>query len=249
LMNILINAWQAMPQGGEIGIRTRAVTIDAWQDPVWEPEPGPYASFAVADGGVGMDEKTLEHIFEPLFTTKPPGQGTGLGLASVYHIMKNHRGAVQVESQKGRGSTFTVFLPAAKTPPDQIRPPEAVIPVYGQGTIMVVDDEPVLRGVAARLLEKLGYKVIQAQDGENAVEIFREQGRTVNLVLMDMVMPGMNGLQAIEHLRAMNPKVPIILCTGYGDSKGKVLPADVGYLSKPYTLELLSQKVAATISR
>ena len=247
LMNLLINAWQAMPQGGEISIRTRAVTIAAWQDPVWDLEPGPYASFAVTDTGVGMDAKTLERMFEPLFTTKPPGQGTGLGLASVFHILKSHRGAVKVQSQKGQGATFTIFLPVSPSPPDQVSSPEKDSTVYGQGTIMVVDDEPVLREVAARLLEKLGYRVIPAPDGEKAVEIYREQGTKINLVLMDMIMPGMNGMQTIEHLRAINPEVPVVLCSGYGDGKGKVLPHDVGYLAKPYTLELLSQKVAAAL--
>ena len=249
LMNLLINAWQAMPQGGMISIKTQGVTIAEWQDPVWDLEPGPYASFAVTDHGVGMDAKTLEHIFEPLFTTKPPGQGTGLGLASVYHILKNHRGAVKVQSQKDQGSTFTIYLPASPSQPSQVPSPEDRSTVYGQGTILVVDDEPVLRQVAARLLEKLGYLVIQAADGAKAVEIFRELGGEINLVLMDMIMPGMNGIQTIEHLRALNPAVPVILCSGYGDGKGKVLPQDVGYLPKPYTLELLSQKVAAVLHR
>jgi PAS domain S-box-containing protein len=248
LMNLLINAWQAMPQGGKITIRTRAVTVAEWEDPVWELTPGPYVGFAVTDSGVGMDGETLERIFEPLFTTKPPGQGTGLGLASVYHITKNHRGAIQVKSRKGQGSTFTIYLPVSQSLPEVLAPRDSSV-VYGEGTILVVDDEPVLRRVASRLLEKLGYRVIQAADGKMAVEIFQERGRQIDLVLMDMIMPGMNGYQTVQHLRALNPQVPIMLCSGYGDGKGKSLPPDVGYISKPYTLEVLSQKVAAALPR
>jgi nitrogen-specific signal transduction histidine kinase/CheY-like chemotaxis protein len=248
LMNLLINAWQAMPQGGKITIRTRAVAVAEWEDPVWELTPGPYATFTVTDNGEGMDEKTLERIFEPLFTTKPPGQGTGLGLASVYHITKNHQGAIQVKSQKGQGSTFTIYLPVSPSLPEVLEPKDSSV-IHGEGTILVVDDEPLLRQVASRLLEKLGYQAIQAADGKMAVEIFQERGRQIDLVLMDMIMPGMNGCQTVQHLRALNPQVPIMLCSGYGDGKGKSLPPDVGYISKPYTLEVLSQKVAAALRR
>ncbi|RJR42380.1 MAG: PAS domain S-box protein [Deltaproteobacteria bacterium] len=248
LMNLLINSWQAMSHGGRIVIQTRGVTVAGWQDPVWHLEPGPYASFAITDNGEGMDPKTLERIFEPLFTTKPLGQGTGLGLASVYHITKLHRGAILVDSQKGQGATFTIYLPVSPSKPQVIKPQESNL-VYGRGTILVVDDEPVLRQVAARLLEKLGYRVIQAADGKMALEIFREQGPEIDLVLMDMIMPGMDGFQAVQKLRTLSSEVPIMLCSGYGDGKAKALPPDVGYLAKPYTLEVLSQKVAAALVR
>ncbi|MEW6660319.1 MAG: PAS domain S-box protein [Thermodesulfobacteriota bacterium] len=246
LMNLLINAWQAMPQGGTISIISQAVTVAEWQDTVWPLKPGLYASFAVIDTGVGMDEKTMDHIFEPLFTTKPPGQGTGLGLASVYHIIKYHQGAIQVQSGKGQGSTFSIFLPVSQTQPEVLAPKDRRI-VYGRGTILVVDDEPALRRVAARLLEKLGYRVIQAAGGEKAVELFRDGSPGIDLVLMDMIMPGMNGIQTMERIRNLHPQVPIILCSGYGDGKSKSLPPDVGYLSKPYTLDVLSQKVAGAL--
>jgi PAS domain S-box-containing protein len=246
LMNLLINAWQAMPQGGTISIKSQAVTVAEWQDTVWSLHPGLFASFAVTDTGVGMDDATLERIFEPLFTTKPPGQGTGLGLASVYHIIKYHQGAIQVQSDKGHGSTFSIFLPVSRSQPEILAPKDRRI-VYGRGTILVVDDEPALRRVAARLLEKLGYRVIQAPGGEKAVEHFQEGSPGIDLVLMDMIMPGMNGLQTLERIRELHPGVPIILCSGYGDGKGKSLPPDVGYLSKPYTLDILSQKVAGAL--
>lgn len=249
LMNLLINAWQAMlqEQGGKISIQTRGVTVAGWQDPVWQLEPGSYASLAVADNGVGMDQATLERIFEPLFTTKPLGQGTGLGLASVYHIVKKHRGAILVDSKEGLGSKFTIYLPVSKSSPEVLAPKESSV-VCGQGTILVVDDEPVLRRVAGRLLEKLGYRVLEASDGKTALEVYQERGPEIDLVLLDMIMPGMNGFQTVQRLRALDPKVPIVLCSGYGEGRAKDLPPDVGYISKPYTLEVLSQKVAAALS-
>jgi signal transduction histidine kinase len=166
LMNFLINAWQAMPGGGEIRLQTRTVKVTEWHDPAWELQaPGVYVVLSVSDRGVGMDEETLSHIFEPFFTTKPPDQGTGLGLSSAYRIIKSHRGAIQVKSRKGRGTTFSILLPISRSQPRPLSGEESRI-VHGQGTILVVDDEPVLRRVAGRLLEKLGYRVIPADSGD-----------------------------------------------------------------------------------
>ncbi|MDP3182747.1 MAG: PAS domain S-box protein [Desulfobaccales bacterium] len=248
LLNLLINAWQAMPYGGKIVIRGRAVNLTEWQDLAWEVKPGHFVRLAVGDQGVGMDEETMSHLFEPFFTTKGPDQGTGLGLASAYRIIKDHGGAIQVKSKEGKGSTFTIFLPVSQSQPQGLYLEESHL-VEGEGTVLVVDDEPTLLRVTARLLEKLGYQVLQAPSGEKALGIFKERGPQIDLVLLDLIMPGLNGLKTLEHLRALDPQVRVLLLSGYEDRLGERLPPEVHFLSKPYSLELLSQKVASALRR
>jgi PAS domain S-box-containing protein len=248
LMNLLINAWQAMPQGGEINIRTRLVQVDDWHDSLFRIQPGTYVCLSVADTGEGMDEETLTHLFEPFYTTKAPGQGTGLGLASAYRIIKNHQGAIRVHSEKGKGARFDIYLPASSAAPQVLAPREGHI-INGHGTILVVDDEPLLRRVAGKLLQKLGYSVLEAANGQGALEIFQERGAEIDLVLLDLIMPGLNGFQTLERLRALNPQVPVLMCSGYGDGDEQELPAGVNFLSKPYPLEILSQRVSEALNR
>ncbi|MFZ2089080.1 MAG: PAS domain S-box protein [Desulfobaccales bacterium] len=246
LMNLLINAWQAMPEGGKITLETRAVNLTDWCDPTWEMEPGPYVCLSVADSGLGMDEETVQNLFKPFFTTKEPGQGSGLGLASAQRIMKIHRGAIQVASTPGEGSTFTLFFPASAAVPLDMAPEEKQI-ISGQGTILVVEDEPTLRRVARKLLEKLGYHVLEATCGETALEIFAERNGDIDLVLLDVIMPGMNGLQTLARLRDLNPEVRVILCSGMDETTEESLPPGVSFIPKPVPLEILSQKVAAAL--
>jgi two-component system cell cycle sensor histidine kinase/response regulator CckA len=246
LMNLLINAWQAMPQGGKIALETRAVNLTDWHDYTWELEPGPYVCLSVTDTGTGMDEDTVRQLFSPFFTTKGPGQGSGLGLASAYRIIKNHRGAIQVTSKPGEGSTFTLFFPACSARPLNITQEEKHI-ISGHGTILVVEDEPTLRRVAGKLLEKLGYQVLEATCGERALEIFAEHNGDIDLVLLDMIMPGLSGMQTLARLRDLNPLVRVILCSGMDQTNEDDLPAGVSFLPKPVPLEVLSQKVAAAL--
>jgi CheY-like chemotaxis protein len=236
-----------MPQGGEITLETRAVNLTDWCDPDWELEPGPYVCLSVTDTGVGMDEETVRHLFKPFFTTKEPGQGSGLGLASAQRIMKNHRGAIQVTSKPGEGTTFTLFFPASSARPLDIAPEEKQI-TSGQGTILLVEDEPTLRRVGKKLLEKLGYQVLEASCGENALEIFGERHGDIDLVLLDMIMPGMNGLQTLARLRDLDPHIRVILCSGLEETTEDSLPAGVSFIPKPVPLEILSQRVAAALS-
>lgn len=246
LMNLLINAWHAMPQGGKITLHTRVVELTTWSDPYFSPDPGSYVCLTVADTGTGMDEETKAHLFEPFFTTKGPGQGSGLGLASAHRIVKNHRGAIRVTSSQGQGATFDIFLPVSQARPVALAPVDNQI-ISGRGTILVVDDEPLLRRVAAKLLQKLGYQVLEAADGEKAVAIFQEQGAHIDLVILDMIMPGLDGYQTLERLRDLNPQVPVLLCSGYGEEREEGLPSGVGFLPKPYPLETLSQQVSAAL--
>jgi two-component system cell cycle sensor histidine kinase/response regulator CckA len=244
LMNLLINAWQAMPQGGEITLETRAVHLTDWYDHTWELEPGPYVCLSVTDTGMGMEEETVCHLFKPFFTTKEPGQGSGLGLASAHRIMKHHRGAIQVKSKPGEGSTFSLFFPASSALPLDITPEEKQL-ISGQGTILVVEDEPTLRRVAGKLLEKLGYQVLEATCGERALEIFAERHGDIDLILLDLIMPGLNGMQTLARLRDLDPHVRVILCSGMDETNEEDLPAGVSFIPKPVPLEILSQKVAA----
>jgi nitrogen-specific signal transduction histidine kinase/CheY-like chemotaxis protein len=248
IMNLLINAWQAMPRGGEVTLQTRAVHLTDWLDHNWDLEPGPYVCLSVTDTGVGMDEETVCHLYKPFFTTKEPGHGSGLGLASACRIMKNHQGAIQVRSKPGEGSTFTLFFPASSALPLDATPSEEKHIVSGQGTILLVEDEPALRGVAKKLLEKLGYQVLEAANGEQALELYAEKNGDIDLVLLDLIMPGLNGLQTLERLRGLDPQVKIILCSGRADTEEEDLPDGVSFMPKPFPLEILSQKVAAVIS-
>ena len=247
LMNLLINAWQAMPGGGEITLQTRAVHLTDWHDDTWDLKPGPYVCLSVTDTGFGMDEETVGQLFKPFFTTKDPGQGSGLGLASAHRIMKNHQGAIQVKSKPGEGSTFTLFLPASSARPLDMAPEEKLI-VNGQGTILLVEDEPTLRRVARMLLEKLGYRVLEAPSGEAALKLYAERQQDIDLILLDVVMPGLNGLQTLERLRTLDPQVRVILCSGVADTEEESLPDGVSFMPKPFPLEILSQKVAAALS-
>jgi two-component system, cell cycle sensor histidine kinase and response regulator CckA len=246
LMNLLINASQAMPGGGKIVLTTGSATLKQWQDPAWDVKPGTYATLAVTDNGVGMSETVKSRIFEPFFTTKREGQGTGLGLASAYRIIKDHGGAIQVQSQTGVGSTFTIHLPRSSSPPQVVSAPDSRF-IPGNAAILVVDDEPVLRRVCARMLQKMGYRVLEASGGEEALKLFKEKLPEIDLILLDLIMPGLNGFQTLERLREMDPGARVLLCSGCGDKAGENLPAEVSFIAKPYTLELLSQKVAAAL--
>ncbi len=246
LMNLLINAWQAMPEGGEIGLATRTLRVKTWDDPAFDPAPGPYACLSVRDEGMGMDQETLGHIFEPFFTTKAPGLGSGLGLPFAYRTLKSHGGAIKVESQPGQGSTFSIYLPVSSSKPKHYPKEESRL-IPGQGTVLLVDDEPVLRRVTAKLLEKLGYQVIPAATGQQAVEIFKEKAREIDLALLDLIMPGLSGCQTLEALRGINPQVRVLLSSGYTEVEDQGLPPGTPFISKPYTLEVLSQKLAAAL--
>ncbi|MBW1991316.1 MAG: PAS domain S-box protein [Deltaproteobacteria bacterium] len=249
LMNLLINAWQAMPQGGEITVRTRLLEVEGWKDCHFEIRSGSYLCLSVIDTGEGMDAETLAHLFEPFFTTKKPGEGSGLGLASACRIVKNHRGAIRVWSEKGQGARFDIYLPASPAPAQTLVPLEGQQIITGQGTVLVVDDEPLLRRVAVKLLQKLGYQALEAASGEDALEIFQERGAEIDLVLLDLIMPGLNGLQTLERLRALNPQVPVLLCSGYSERQEHELPPGVNFLAKPYPLEVLSQRLSEALAK
>jgi len=198
---------------------------------------------------MGMDESVRERIFEPFFTTKEMGHGSGLGLASVYGIIKGHKGVITVYSEKGHGTTFNIYLPASDK--DEIRIKKPVYKVStGQETILVVDDEKMITDVTADMLAGLGYQVLIAGSGEEAVEVYRTKSETIQLVIMDMIMPGMGGGEAFDRIKAVNPSVKVILSSGYSlDGNARIIMnrGVRAFLQKPFLLGELSDKVRSVL--
>jgi CheY-like chemotaxis protein len=215
----------------------------------YERPPGRYVHLSLTDTGTGMDEATLARIFDPFFTTKEVGQGTGLGLATAYAIIKHHRGIIRVDSRPGQGSTFHLFLPVSVKPaPDQPSRDDAIL--RGTGTILLVDDEYGVRTVAGRILEQLGYQVLSAASGREAVEVFRREGHRIDLVLLDMLMPGMGGAQTFQELQKLDPGVRVLLSSGYsldGEAQQVMAAGARGFMQKPYRLAVLSRKVGEVL--
>ncbi|NTV52032.1 MAG: response regulator, partial [Candidatus Firestonebacteria bacterium] len=241
LLNLLVNAGQAMPEGGRLLIRAEDALPGAQDTP---PVAAGFVKLMVADTGSGMDAATQARIFEPFFTTKGPGQGTGLGLASVYGIVKSHGGAIGVESKPGQGTTFTLFLPATDQPVAEEKTPAAI--QRGTGTILVVDDETSIVSVFARLLQKMGYSVLTAPGGEQALEIVRQRGKQVSLVILDLNMPGFNGRQTYDALQAIVPGLKVLLASGFSlDHQAQEILArgGNGFLQKPFNAATLSAKL------
>jgi CheY-like chemotaxis protein len=250
LLNLLLNAGQAMPEGGELWIRTAACTLDAAEAGGHEVPPGQYLAIAIRDRGVGMDAATRQRIFEPFFTTRPAGQGTGLGLASVYGIVRNHGGFVTVDSEPGCGSTFTVHLPAAAVPARKT-PAAVPSPHGGSGTILLVDDEDQILRTCSQMLEHLGYRVVVARSGPEAQEALRRLGPEVSLVILDMVMPGMSGRQTFEALREIAPEVRVLLSSGYsveGQASEIMQRGCNGFIQKPFSLRDLAARVREALA-
>jgi two-component system, cell cycle sensor histidine kinase and response regulator CckA len=248
IMNLVVNARDAMPQGGTITIRTVNAQLDD-NDRRAHPyvRPGSYVLLSVADSGIGMDAETLSHIFEPFFTTKEPGKGTGLGLATVYGIVKQSGGYVWAESEVGQGTTFKVYLPRIQAPPEKASGKEIVTnSCRGTETVLVVEDEEALREVTCAFLKSAGYSVLEASNGAQALEIARDQAEVVHLLLTDMIMPGMSGHELAGRVAALNPKIKLAYVSGYTDhaSLHRGLPdEDTPFLSKPFTRQGLLEKV------
>lgn len=244
-MNLLVNAWQAMPGGGHIYLKAENIVLDHAFSGTHAVTPGRYVKISVKDTGVGMDERTRERIFEPFFTTREMGRGTGLGLATVYGIVTGHRGTICVESEPGRGTTFDIFLPASDRRPEVEKTTKKEIPGGGK-TVLVVDDEHMVLDVTKRILERLGYRVLTAGSGSEALRVYGESGDGIDVVLLDMIMPDMGGGEAFERLKGMNPEVNVVLASGYsfeGEAEKIFRKGCRGYLQKPYTKEELSRKI------
>jgi PAS domain S-box-containing protein len=249
VMNLAINARDAMPNSGQLTVATNVSNIDegyAEHNP--EARPGRFVCLSVADSGCGMDEATLGRIFEPFFTTKPAGRGTGLGLATVYGIVKQHGGWIEVQSQIGKGTTFKIYLPAsdrALTPVTESATRQVVR--GGQETILLVEDEPAVLAMAGGILGRLGYTVHEAASGDHAVSVWAEHGSKIQLLLTDMVMPGeLNGRQLAEKLLSERPELKVMYTSGYSvDLLGNGLAStkNFAFLQKPYHPDMLAMMV------
>jgi len=249
-LNLLVNAGDAMPAGGKVIIRTRNVKHGAMSGKPYKAKAGNYVLLEIQDFGTGMDRVTMERLFQPFFTTKGMGKGTGLGLASVYGIVKGHGGYIDVSSRESEGSTFRIYLPASdraifkdKEVPDGI--------VRGSGTILVVDDEEMILEVGKGMLETLGYTVLVSRSGREAVDIYRKNPSEVDLVMLDLVMPEMGGSETYLHLRSINPNVRVLLSSGFSlDTVAKEMidQGCEGFIQKPFFLQELSKEVAKILS-
>lgn len=252
VLNLLLNAWQAMPAGGDIYISTENYLLEETQREYFNIPPGRYVKFSIRDTGSGMDEETQERIFEPFFTTKEMGRGTGLGLATAYGIVRGHGGVIKVYSEVGLGTTFHIYLPAIAGTPDHEEEITGSHVVKGQGTILLVDDERMIRHVTRDILEWLGYDVFTAANTDEAIAIYREHGHSINLVLLDLIMPGLGGRATFELLKSMNPQIKVILASGCGlnNSAQDLMERGIkGFLPKPFKIDELSRKIHEVLKK
>jgi PAS domain S-box-containing protein len=252
LLNLYVNAWQAMPEGGALYLETKNITLGPdYAKPFWL-RPGRYAKISVTDTGVGMDERTQQRIFEPFFTTKEMGRGTGLGLASAYGIVKNHGGFINVYSEVGHGSTFTIYLPASEKALEEAKKDYSEQIPRGSETVLLVDDENTVTDVLEKALILMGYKVILARDGGKALEVYRKNQEAIAVVILDMIMPGISGGKTYDLLKEVNPGVKVILASGYsedGEAAQIMSRGCDGFIQKPFGIKELSKKIREILDK
>jgi len=269
LLNLYVNAWQAMPGGGDLYIQTENVTLDEHYTKPFNVTRGRYVKISITDTGVGMDKETQKRIFEPFFTTREVGRGTGLGLASAYGIIKNHGGYINVYSEKGEGTTFTIYLPASeKEIVEEEKIPERLL--KGKETVLLVDDEDMIIDVGVEILTELGYKVLPARSGKEAIEIVskahrakrkKEEGKrhalgamppAPDLVILDMIMPGVGGGETYDRMKEINPDIKVLLSSGYsinGQATEILQRGCSGFIQKPFNMKALSQELRKILDR
>ena len=252
LLNLSVNARDAMPSGGTLAFATEIIDCDQVCC-VTQPglQPGRHIRLAVSDTGCGMPCGVRERIFEPFFTTKKPGEGSGMGLAAVYGIVKRHNGEIHLHSEEGRGTTFHIRLPLAETAAVEPRPKRAAAPVQGRGRVLVVDDDNLVRNVTVRMLESIGCQVVAAACGGEAIEHYRRDPAAIDLAIIDLAMPQMDGCETFRMLRQINPAIRAILSTGYDrDSASEIMIEEgmLGLVQKPFDVQELSRAVEDALS-
>jgi len=245
LLNLFVNASLAMPKGGDLYINTENISLDKAYVKPHLVQPGKFVKISVTDTGIGMDETVLPKVFDPFFTTREVGQGTGLGLASAYGIIKNHNGFINVYSEKGIGSTFSIYLPATDMHVvDTIKPQDKIR--KGTGTILFIDDEDRILKIGQEMLKALGFNVLLAINGEEGIQSYQYNNKNIDLVILDMILPGMDGSEIYEQLKDINPDVKVLLSSGYSQNGQAAEILDKGcngFIQKPFTLEQISEKI------
>jgi len=245
ILNVYVNACQAMPGGGNLYVRTENIIIDQNYIKPYQVEPGRYVKISITDTGVGMDKETQRRIFDPFFTTKEMGRGTGLGLATAYGIIKNHHGFINVYSEKGKGTTFNIYLPASEK--TAVKPKEPYVEwLIGTETILLIDDEDMILDVGRGIIENLGYEVLIAKSGKEAVETYKKNMDTIDMVILDMIMPEMSGGETFDRLKEINPDIKALLSSGYsidGQATEILDRGCNGFIQKPFNIAKLSKKL------
>ncbi len=253
LMNLATNARDAMPGGGTLIIKTDLASFDSEYIKLHGyGKPGNYALISVEDTGTGIDEKIRERIFEPFFTTKEVGKGTGLGLAMVYGIIKQHEGYINVYSVKNKGTTFKIYLPLIKSTTENIKDIDKYYNTGGSETILVAEDDSLVRNLSRKILEKAGYHVIEALDGEDALNIFKEKNKEIQLLLLDVIMPKKNGRECYDEMKKIKPDVKVIFMSGYTADiihKKGIIEEGIELLLKPISPNELLRKVREVLDR
>jgi CheY-like chemotaxis protein len=253
LMNLVINARDAMPDGGRLSVETRACRFDegfarrhAWA------RAGEFVELRVTDTGVGIAEETLQKIFDPFFTTKEPGKGTGLGLAMVYGIVSQHDGLINVESAPGRGATFRVLFPAMEGAADPLPPRAPAAARAGHETILLAEDDEMVRELVVRTLEGHGYRVLTAADGEAALRIFEAHAGEIAIAIVDAIMPRLGGREVYQALRRRRPTLPFLLVSGYSMNvidERFVREEGLAFVQKPFSPADLARRVRELLDR
>ena len=251
LLNLYVNATDAMPRGGDLFLKTNNVADKDMTGKPYKVKPGNYVLLTVKDTGVGMDEETKERIFEPFFTTKGLASGTGLGMASAYGIIKGHGGYIDVDSKKGEGTTFSIYLPATEKDLEEKKVSSDEF-VKGKGTVLLVDDEEMILDAVEEMLKHLGYEVLLAKDGQEALGLYKKNQDEVDLVLLDMVMPIMGGGKTFDRMKEINSDVKVLLSSGYsieGEAKEILKRGCDAFIQKPFKPEQLSQKIVEILGK
>ena len=252
LLNLFVNAADAMPNSGHLYISTQNCNPDDFKTKPYTPKPGTdYILLSVKDTGEGMDKDTMGKVFEPFFSTKEPGKGTGLGLASCYGIVKGHGGFIDVDSEPGKGSTFSIYLPASDKKNMDSENNTGTIK-KGSGSILVIDDEELILEVSAMMVKELGYTVFESKNGKEAVEYFKKFKDEIDLVILDIVMPDLSGEEVFDLIKTIRPEIKILLTSGYTfNNRAKTLIGRgcSGFIKKPYSIEELSEKINRILTR
>ncbi|MEK6678679.1 MAG: ATP-binding protein [Nitrospirota bacterium] len=253
LLNLVANARDAMPKGGTVFIKTEVVNVDeVFVRSHGYGKPGDYVLLSVSDTGIGMDEMTKERIFEPFFTTKEVGKGTGLGLSIVYGIVKQHNGYIDVNSELGKGTTFNIYFPIIESTLESTETKKKAVHTGGTETILLAEDEIEVRRLVKTVLEEFGYKVIEAADGEDAVDRFMENKDEINLILLDVIMPKKNGREAYNKIKNISPDVKAIFISGYTEDiikREDIFEMGLNFIAKPVSPSDLLEKIRQVLDK